>query len=284
KSSLDIEKSLLIKPVILNCDDGKQKLLITAHHLVIDGVSWRILLEDLYNLYLGFMKGEEPTLPSKTASSSDSIQNQLDFSKNEALNEEIALWEKSHESDFSFDEENNEDYGSISDREKISFAIEADQTEILSAGCRKSFNSDIEVLLVTALGIVLKDHTGTENILLEMENNGRILDDIDLSRTMGWFTAMFPMLITIDKEDLTSLIKSVKEQLKTIPNSGMGYWLLKNISKKLTGDYKSRVRFNYLGQFDKEISNELFSHCDAYTGEEIGQENALSTLIEINCM
>ncbi|MCP4155681.1 MAG: amino acid adenylation domain-containing protein, partial [bacterium] len=76
KSSLDIEKSLLIKPVILNCDDGKLKLLITAHHLVIDGVSWRILLEDLYNLYLGFMKGEEPTLPSKTASSADSIQNQ----------------------------------------------------------------------------------------------------------------------------------------------------------------------------------------------------------------
>ncbi|MCP4155682.1 MAG: hypothetical protein GY757_48605 [bacterium] len=196
----------------------------------------------------------------------------------------MALWEKSHVSDFSFDEENNEDYGSINDREKISFAIEPDQTEILSAGCRKSFNSDIEVLLVTALGIVLKDHTGTENILLEMENNGRILDDIDLSRTMGWFTAMFPMLINIDKEDLTSLIKSVKEQLKTIPNSGMGYWLLKNISKKLTGDYKSRVRFNYLGQFDKEISNDLFSHCDAYTGEEIGQENALSTLIEINCM
>ena len=162
--------------------------------------------------------------------------------------------------------------------------MDQEETEILSTKTRESFKSDIEVSLVTALGIALKEYTGSERILLEMENNGRVLEGIDLSRTIGWFTAMYPRSIIMDREDMTGRIKSVKEQLAKTPDKGIGYGILKYLSKQVTGDYKSRVRFNYLGQFDREISNDIFGYSDIFTGEEIGADNGLSTQIEINYM
>lgn len=286
KSSFDLRDSLLIKPAIIRPGSGKEKLLMTAHHLVIDGVSWRILLEDLYNLYRGLSKGEEVTLPDKTASLTDWLNSLQQYSQKQELTEQISYWNQIIDTDFSLDsgKTGDEGIGLIKDRGKISFQMDQEETDILSTKTRESFKSDIEVSLVTALGIALKEYTGSEKILLEMENNGRILEDIDLSRTIGWFTALYPRSIIMDREDLTGHIKSVKEQLAKTPDKGIGYGILKYLSKQITGDYKSRVRFNYLGQFDREISNDIFAYSDIFTGEEIGADNGLSTQIEINCM
>ncbi|MCP5102324.1 MAG: AMP-binding protein, partial [bacterium] len=286
KSSFDIQDSLLIKPAIIKLGTGKQKLLITAHHLVIDGVSWRILLEDLYNLYRGFLNGEEVTLPDKSASLTDWSESLREYSQTEALNEEIPYWNKAIMSDFSIETGNvsPDGLGVIKDREKTGFEMDQEQTDILSTGSRKTFNSDIEVLLITALGIALKEYTGSEEIVIETENHGRHLEEVDLPRSIGWFTAMYPKLIVMDKEDLTGRIKSIKEQLAKTPNKGIGYGILKYISGKLTSDFNSRVRFNYLGQFDREVSNDIFCYSDLDTGSDISEENGLSTLIEINCI
>ncbi|MCP4219479.1 MAG: amino acid adenylation domain-containing protein, partial [bacterium] len=283
KSSLDIGKSLLIRPAIINCSGGKPKLLITAHHLIIDGVSWRILLEDLYKLYQGYLQDEEVKLPSKSASLLDWRVYLEDFSKSDEMTQEVSYWNKILDCDFTIDDREIA-AGTISDRERMGFEIDEEDTETLSSGCRKSFNSDIEILLVTALGKALKETTGKKNILLEMENNGRLVDGIDLARSIGWFTAMYPKAIAVDNDDLTDLIKSVKEQLAQTPNNGMGYGVLKYVAQKLEREYAPQVRFNYLGQFDQEISNDIFGYSEVDSGGDIAKENKITVPIEINCM
>lgn len=286
KSSFDIQSSLLIKPAVINVEPGQHYLLITAHHLVIDGVSWRILLEDLYNSYRGFLPGAEVKLPGKTASLSDWKAHLDEYSQQEEVGQQVSYWQEIAAADFSItgDKVSEDEFGSIKDRGRMTFTMKPEQTELISTGIRKSFRSDIEVVLIIALGIALKGHTGRQEIVMELENFGRVLEDIDLSRTIGWFTAMYPKLIKMDREDLTGLIKSVKEQLIKTPNNGIGYGILKYLANKITGNFVSQVRFNYLGQFDREVSNDLFTYSNIDTGEDIGKENALSTPVEINCM
>jgi amino acid adenylation domain-containing protein/non-ribosomal peptide synthase protein (TIGR01720 family) len=286
KASFDIRESLLIKPAIIEVESGRNFLVITAHHLVIDGVSWRILLEDLFNLYQGFLKNVPFTLPAKTASITDWMDGLREYADQEELAQEIRYWEETIRTDFSIAaaEAEKKGFGSIKDRLKTGFTLDREQTDTLVSGSRKTFRSDVEVLLVTALCIALREYTGSEKMVIEMESHGRLLEDIDLSRTIGWFTAMYPKLIVLDKADLIGRIKSIKEQLAHTPGKGIGYGVLKYLSQKITGEYSSRVRFNYLGQFDREISNDIFAYSDISTGSDIAPENALSTAIEIDCM
>lgn len=291
KASFDIRESLLIKPAIFETASNRHYLLITAHHLVIDGVSWRILLEDLYNLYRGLSAGEEVTLPRKTASLIDWANGLREYAGRKELEQEVAVWEEAIRADFSVTngELDEKEAGCIKDRGKLGFTLEQEQTEILGSGSRKTFKSDVDVLLVTALSIALYEYTGSEKVVVELENHGRLLDEVDVARTVGWFTAMYPKLIAVDKESLVDRIKSIKEQLvntpdKHNPNKGIGYGVLKYLSQKISGEFKSRVRFNYLGQFDREVTNDIFAYSDINSGEEIDPENALTTQIEIDCM
>lgn len=288
ESSFNIEDSLLVKPVIIK-GGGKQKLLITVHHLAIDGISWRILLEDLYNTYRSMTHGEQAKLPAKTASLIDWQKSLQEYSQKEELNQELTYWGKILDADFSLAQGqagalSAGGIGTMADRQGIRFSMDSKQTDILIDRSRHNFKSDIEVLLITALAIALYEYTGKKEPVIELENHGRLLEDVDVQRTVGWFTAMYPMALKLDKEDLVGRIKSVKEQLAKVPHKGIGYGILKYISNKLTGVYNSRVRFNYLGQFDREISNDIFSYSDLDTGADIGPQNALTTMIEIDCM
>ncbi|MCK4762555.1 MAG: amino acid adenylation domain-containing protein [Candidatus Aminicenantes bacterium] len=286
KASFDLQNSLLIKAAIIKCGAEKPKLLITAHHLVIDGVSWRILLADLYRLYAGFSKGEEATLPAKTASLTDWAACLREYARQEAVQQEVSYWEEITGSGFSIagDKAGDAAIGVMKDREKTGFVFDEEQTGTLTRGSRESFKTDVEVLLVTALGSALRDFSGSKEIVLEMENYGRVLQETDLSRTIGWFTAMYPKMIDMDKEDLTGRIKSIKEQLRATPNNGIGYGVLKYTAKKISENYQSQVRFNYLGKFDREISNEIFSYSETGTGSDIGPENVMTVPVEIDCM
>ncbi len=285
KSSFDIEQSLLIKPAVIRLTSGKHLLLITAHHLVIDGVSWRLLLEDLFKIYQGISKGEDVVLSDKTGSLTDWRGQLEEYAGREELNEEIPFWNEAMACDFSLSGNKGEGgIGTVADRAKVGFEFDLEKTEVLVSGSRKTFNSDVEVLLVTALSKALGEYTGRDRLVLELENHGRHLEEVDLARTIGWFTAMYPMLVTLDKDDLVGRIKSVKEQLRGVPGNGIGYGVLKYISGKLPAEYRSQVRFNYLGQFDQEVSNEIFGYSEILTGEDIAMGNALSTVIEVNCM
>jgi non-ribosomal peptide synthase protein (TIGR01720 family) len=114
---------------------------------------------------------------------------------------------------------------------------------------------------------------GLEAVPVEMEAHGReeIVDDLDINRTVGCFTSLFPLVLTTGGEDAGLQIKRTKETLRRIPAKGIGYGILQYLSpeevkKELTFSLSPEVRFNYFGQFDAEVKNEQFTVLDASVG------------------
>ncbi len=284
KSSIDITNGLPIKALIIK-DNQSSKLLISAHHLVIDGISWRIYLEDLHNIYNSLLKDEEIRLPSKTASLTDWYNKIIEFAASEALQKEISYWQEIEDTDFEIPKDIQKDSIKVENTNRIQGSLSTEQTEFLLKDSRKIYHTDVLTLLVIALVKTIQEWTNKQEIVIELENHGRHFENIDVSKTIGWFTAMFPVKIIHKEKELKEQIKSIKEQIKKIPNNGVGYGILKYITKSVKAQKDtSEIRFNYLGQFDNEINNELFNFSDVNTGSETDPGNFLTTQIEINCM
>lgn len=284
KSSFDITKTLLIKAVILKEENKNDKLLITAHHLVTDGVSWRILLEDLYNLYRAFENALSLDLPKKTGSLID-WQNALDeYSASDELTSQIDYWNEIDNAKTSLPDETKTYVESDPRNERNQIILDKEKTAFLLKDANKPYNTDIQILLLTALTKTLKECTGNDSLVIEIENHGRNIDNVDVSRTTGWFTAMYPVYFDLRNTDINSCIKEVKEKVKKVPGNGIGYGVLRYLNQELKkqGKKKSEIRFNYLGQFGQELSNSLFSYLNDFSGTEVSEDNGLSTNLEIN--
>lgn len=151
------------------------------------------------------------------------------------------------------------------------------ETEQLLKDAHKAYNTQINDLLLTALLIASRQLTGENRLKILMEGHGRddILQDVDITRTVGWFTAMYPVFIDLEDEtDLSVMIKIVKETLRKIPNNGIGYGILKYLRKDegLIKDEKPPILFNYLGELDHDLTTEQFSSSKLSTGQSIGEK------------
>ena len=136
--------------------------------------------------------------------------------------------------------------------------LSQEETKALLQEVPSAYNTQINDVLLTALVVSLGDWIGTETVLIDLEGHGReeLFADVDLSRTVGWFTSMFPVKLQLSSEDIGEALKSIKEQLRQIPERGIGYGILrylspdKNIRIQLAALPKAEISFNYLGQFN----------------------------------
>ncbi|MCJ8271113.1 MAG: condensation domain-containing protein, partial [Psychrosphaera sp.] len=131
--------------------------------------------------------------------------------------------------------------------------IDPGLTDKLLTQAHESFNTQTNDLLLFALARALKDSHGQQDSLIFLEGHGRedLNEGIDLSRTMGWFTSMYPVAITAGvDDDLSTQLKHFKEQQREIPDKGLGFGVLKYLQKTIDKDYCPTASFNYLGQFE----------------------------------
>lgn len=285
KSSFDIEKGLLIKCAMITTTNEKY-FLITAHHIVIDGVSWMILLEDLFKLVEAYGNKTNIELPNKTASINDWKNELIDYSKSKKFEQEKKYWQGNSCEEFNAQNRNiyhNKSNGNI---KKIIKTLEEEKTQKLLTECHKTYNTEINDLLLTALAKTISEWKQKREVVLELEGHGRTLENVDVSRTIGWFTSMYPVRIMIENQDMGLEIKSIKEQLRNIRDNNIGYGILKYINY-LSQNMKAEIpeiRFNYLGQFDNLIDSRYAEYVFLDTGINICPTNNPTANIEINCM
>ncbi|AIQ51347.1 non-ribosomal peptide synthetase [Paenibacillus sp. FSL R7-0331] len=273
QSSFDLENGPLMK-VALFKTEPKNYLFICLHHLVIDGVSWRILLEDFETGMKQIKAGDNKIeLPLKTASYKEWGEALREYKESMQLKKERAYWEiittKIKEGKL---EKSRNDTGSGHAVISLSFGKEETYNLLHKAG--KAFNTKINDLLISALGVSVKRCTGQERVSIMMEGHGRegIHKKIDIDRTVGWFTSMYPILVECSGTIQDSII-STKEMLRKVPNQGMGYGLLKEGLPEISAD----IYFNYLGQMDAESKG--YASVVNSTGKRLADENNLSTNI-----
>ena len=240
------------------------RLLIVLHHLVVDGVSWRILLEDLQTAYQQIAQGKALALPAKTTSFKDWSYKLRQYAQSQALKSEVAYWlNESRFAVFPIPVDCTQGANTVASASTVSVSLNEAQTRALLQDVPKAYNTQINDVLLTALVLVVAKWTNSSSVLFNLEGHGRedIIDGVDLSRTIGWFTTIFPVLVELGVTDnAVDALKSVKEQLRAIPNKGIGYGLLRYLSQaaeiaaQLQAFGEAEISFNYLGQFHQLLN------------------------------
>ncbi|MCF9008041.1 non-ribosomal peptide synthase/polyketide synthase, partial [Pseudomonas carnis] len=265
--SLDLAQGPLLRALLVDGPQGQQRLLIAIHHLVVDGVSWRVLLEDLQNVYRQLSEGQSVSLPAKTSALRDWAARLQAYAHSESLREELSLWQAQLAGPaLALPVQRPQGARRNSDAETVSVRLDAERTRQLLQQAPSAYRTQVNDLLLTALARVLCRWSGQASALIQLEGHGRetLFDDIDLTRSVGWFTSAYPLRLTPLAEHGDS-IKAIKEQLRGVPHKGLGYGVLRYLADDLCKQSmaalpSAQITFNYLGQFDQSFGTDALFH------------------------
>lgn len=291
-ASLDISTGPLINTTLFELGDHRpDKLLILVHHLVIDGVSWRILLEDIHASYEQVLRKQHIQLPQKTTSFQQWAVHLLEYAQLATLSREFDYWRSiGLQKVTSLSVDHPEGTNTVDSACTVQITLSHEETSALLHDISSAYHTQISDVLLTALALALKPWIGASTILIDMEGHGReeLSADIDLSRTVGWFTTLFPFALTTDFATIESGIKTIKEQIRHIPSHGIGYGILRYLSKnseirEILGKIpNAAINFNYLGQFDQVLSiAQTFQRANEFAGPAYNPQEKRTHLLEI---
>lgn len=286
QSSLDIGNGPLMKVIYFkNQKEKKHELFFTIHHLFIDGVSWRILIEDLQTAYLDLLSGKN----CSTAKEGFTVNEWGRFLKHYAgsgeLEKESSYWKRMAASDFHIPKDfNNSERNTEGSVKKKTVHFSEEDTQFLLTGVNRTLDAKIQEILIVSLFLTLRKWTGEENLKIDLEGHGReeLKECIQLNRTVGWFTVLYPFLACLDRKD--SLLQSLSgcvRQLRAIPNNGIGYGILKYLTDEKIEDRPSEISFNYLGQLMISGGEQLFEVSDSSVGQFRDQASKRAYLIDV---
>ncbi|QXU43266.1 non-ribosomal peptide synthetase [Pedobacter sp. D749] len=287
QESMDLSSGPLLKVVLFRLDSG-DRLLLVSHHLVIDGVSWRILFEDLDQLTIQYRNGEEYKLPLKTDSYQRWVSGLLaHVPVLQSLEQDYwaAVVERSLGSKLWPSFEGSYQTGEMG---VVSFTLDRDETEMLLTGVNGAYNTEINDILLTGLFRSLHQEYGQDRLLVSMEGHGReeILAGVDISRTVGWFTSIYPLLLEVSVgSSISDQLIAVKEQLRQVPSRGIGYGILAYLGNGvLSGSISPEISFNYLGQFDSDTADKEFDIATESSGQSRSPRTQSTFVLDISGM
>ncbi|MEL6865833.1 MAG: amino acid adenylation domain-containing protein, partial [Bacteroidota bacterium] len=271
----------------------ENRLFIVVHHLAIDGVSWRILLEDLQEGLAQVQQNKVIDLGSKGSSYRQWQQALSDYANSPAAIEQIPYWQSVTAASLPLSKKESIPVKKKEAKTYSSASLSKALTQSLLTKSNQAYHTAINDLLLSALVQTICDWSGQDGLVIGMEGHGREAIDpqIDVSRTVGWFTNVYPLHLQLPSEkDTGSLIKSVKEQRRQVPNKGLAYAALRylhpsaEVRAKLSDGHPWPLVFNYLGQLDNAIKRESdwLSAAPEAIGETIAPENNMANHLEIN--
>jgi|GEM_PF-508008 len=295
-TSLNLSEAQLVRVALFNLGANKpMRLVLIIHHLVVDGVSWRVLLEDLQTGYELLKRNEAIKLPSKTTSFQHWAQKLKEYASSPKLQSELEYWlakPRQHISAIPVDFPDTVINNTLAETHTVSVTLSVEETQALLQQVPAAYQTQINDVLLTALVQAYKQWTGSNFLLVDLEGHGReeIVDDVDISRTMGWFTTIFPVLLQLEEScNPSETLKAVKKQLRAIPNRGFGYGVLRYLSndKKIIEQLQTlpqaEIRFNYLGQSDQIVAeSSLFANVQEPKASSRSLRGKRSYLLDIN--
>ncbi|MBI8213240.1 non-ribosomal peptide synthase/polyketide synthase [Pseudomonas aeruginosa] len=290
--SLDLGSGPLLRALLATLGDGSQRLLLVIHHLVVDGVSWRILLEDLQTAYRQLQAGQAVALPAKTSAFKAWAERLQAHARDGGLEGERGYWLAQLEGvSTELPCDDREGAQSVRHVRSARTELTEEATRRLLQEAPAAYRTQVNDLLLTALARVIGRWTGQADTLIQLEGHGceELFEDIDLTRTVGWFTSLFPLRLSPVAE-LGASIKRIKEQLRAIPHKGLGFGALRYLGSAedraaLAALPSPRITFNYLGQFDGSFSADssaLFRPSADAAGSERDSDAPLDNWLSLN--
>lgn len=315
QESFDLQLPPLFKVCLFTCKHKSVRLFMTFHHLLVDGVSWRVLLEDLQQLFDQLQSGKPLFLSPQSMSLQQWHQQLDDYYNSNRLHVQKSYWLQQLNipvqqwlPGMAEDNCNASEPDTVDEHQAFSFQLSFDcdpqTTAQLQGDANQAYNTRVEDLLLAALSSAMKLWTQKSVFRFNLENHGRVALDKQLqpSRMLGWLTTYFPLVVDTQKgqmqsvvqqntPDHSSLIKLVKETYRDIPDNGLGYNALVhkiadeevvNAQRKALPD---AVEFNYLGQFDASLNtSDVFAVASDNTGSDIYPNSEPKNPIYVNAI
>lgn len=292
--SMDLRTGPLVKLALIQ-QQGSSYLAIVIHHLVVDGVSWKIIFDDFATAYSQAAKGEPLQLPPKTDAYRTWAALLREYARGRKLLRELPYWQAVE----------NQKVGSLPvdypqagpgtnrDAATAEGLLTRECTARLLTSCHKAYHTDTEDVFMAGLGLALRQWAGLTSVAVTLEGHGRedLVNDIDISRTVGWFTSTYPVVVNVGRStDPGYILKTIKENIRRIPNKGAGYDIIRHLTpdtdkETLICRLKPEIEFNYLGQMDEGgEESTLFSVAAVGVGQDSSPDTALDFRLMISAM
>nr|WP_277988975.1 condensation domain-containing protein [Ktedonosporobacter rubrisoli] len=292
QTSLHLTCGPLIRATLFTL--GPQRLtylFLVAHHLVVDAVSWHILLEDLQKAYRQFAQGK-PLYLMKTASFKQWASLLHEYVQSQAAQEELDYWlAYAQETVPRLPADYSHGLNLEATAADVLVHLDGQETRMLLREMPIVFQAQVTDILLTALALAVKQWTGQSKVAIDLEGHGReeIREGIDLTRTVGWFTTLTPLVLDLVQAQEPEMgLQIVKKYLQRLPEKGIGYGVLrflsaeKEVRERLKALSQAEISFNYLGSQELE-ETDLWRPMQTFCGPYHSQQGMRPYLIEVNC-
>ncbi|HEX2081689.1 MAG TPA: condensation domain-containing protein, partial [Longimicrobium sp.] len=259
QAGMDLAAGPLLRALLFRCGPADHRFFIAIHHLVVDGVSWWVLMDDLWTAYRDLARGTPVHLPDRTAPVREWVSRLREYAGSETLRASFdgflaAPFHRAGALPVDFPGGGN----TVALEATVKVELTADETEALLRQAPTAYRCEINDLLLTALGLALCEWSGCAAHMVDVEGHGRepLFEDVDPSRTVGWFTSICPRLLDVgDTPEPLAALRRVKEHLRSLPHHGIGFGVAYFLGDEaLRGRLASlpprEVCFNYMGRFD----------------------------------
>ncbi len=290
QASLNLEQGPVVRFVLFACGPARPaRLLMVIHHLVVDAVSWRILLSDLNLVCQQLVRGDAPALPLKTTSICQWARRLQEMASSSGVQDELAFWTNQTVTPAAAPAPTKPNL--VGSSATVCHVLDATTTDRLFGEAQTAYRAKGQELLVAGLVKVLADYEQSKTVCLNLEGHGRedLFDDVDLSCTVGWFTALFPVCFMLPTRHTPGIaVRVVKEQCRAVPRGGLGYGLLRWLSpdaavrQMLAARPQPTIGFNFLGRLDNALpADALFQLAAESPGPVVSPRGARRHLWEI---
>ncbi|CUU59630.1 non-ribosomal peptide synthase domain TIGR01720/amino acid adenylation domain-containing protein [Parafrankia irregularis] len=250
----------LVRAVLFRGAEAGPQLVLAIHHLAVDTVSWGILLEDLATAHADVAAGRQPSLPAKTTSFQRWSKALSAHARSAGFDAEAAFWADylvGDDDEGRLPADRPAGSNTVADEATVGVDLTEDETSALLRRMPAAHGAQAVEVLLTALATTLSGWTGAAAHVIDLEGHGRepVVPDagLDVSRTVGWFTALHPVRLEPPaSDDPVERLTAVRDQLRSIPHKGVGYGMARYLRGGVDGGdvppSPARLVFNYHGQ------------------------------------
>ena len=299
-AGMRLDTGPLLRGALVYMPDGRfPRLILVIHHLVVDEISWRIILEDLETACRQYMSAQPVQLPSKTTSFSSWSERLIQLAQSQDVLKHQDIWRQQQpqtgDAEIPIERAavpNAQLQNTVQSANVISTSLDIEDTRNLLERLAQDFRAQPAEALLAALGCVLAEWSGLQQLVIAVEGHGReaLFEGVNTARTVGWFTTVFPVLLAVpDASNIGGALDGVKQRFRSIPNNGLTHGVLRYLAKdptvasELRNATRPRICFNYLGRSDSGADKEtLFRRVDRPSGKARSERAQRAFVVEVN--